>query len=392
MTRRLLRDPLPVLAVLIGALLIGLAVLQHRWLSAVSAAERTRMRASAAGRADAFARDVDRELTRAFLMLGVDAAAVERGDDAAYARSFAAWKAKAAYSDLVADVWLVQARPDAGAPLVRRFDPSAGRFLESAVPAEMTALLGRLGARRTPNGPGPLAGLGSTDVTVPAILVPSPQRAPVTDPPEPGDTTSRWRATARPASSACGGGIRPRAARCHAAPAQRVRRPPRVARPWGGHPRAHAHRAWTGHGQGARPEAGGGRLPDQAVRQRGAAGPHRGAAALAPGPGGGGGPRPRTRASGRARPHHRRPGGGGARGPGAPSTSPRASSTSCATSWTTAERPSRGPSCCSTSGATRPTSPPEPSMCTWPGSGASVLHFLERAQRALTHQVATAAS
>ena len=185
--RRFLRDPLPLLAVLIGALLIGLALLQHRWLDAVSAAERTRMRASAAGRAEAFARDMDRELTRAFLMLGVDAAAVERGDDAAYARAFAAWKAKAAYSDLVADVWLVQARPDAAAPRVRRFDPSAGRFLESAVPAEMTALLGRLGARRTPNGPGPLAGLGSTDVSVPAILVPSPQRAPLTDPPKPGD-------------------------------------------------------------------------------------------------------------------------------------------------------------------------------------------------------------
>jgi len=50
--RRFLRDPLPLLAVLIGALLIGLALLQHRWLDAVSAAERTRMRASAAGRAE----------------------------------------------------------------------------------------------------------------------------------------------------------------------------------------------------------------------------------------------------------------------------------------------------------------------------------------------------
>src|SRR6185503_8019721 len=86
MSRRYLRDPLPLLAVFIAVLLAGLALLQHRWLSAVSAAERTRMRASAAGRAEAFARDMDRELTRAFLMLGVDAAAVERGDAAAYAR------------------------------------------------------------------------------------------------------------------------------------------------------------------------------------------------------------------------------------------------------------------------------------------------------------------
>src|SRR6185295_16040047 len=127
--RRFLRDPLPLLSVLIGALLIGLAVLQHRWLDSVSAAERTRMRASAAGRAEAFARDVDRELTRAFLMLGADAAAIDRGDDETYARAFAAWKAKAAYPDLVSDVWLIQAAAAAGgAPRVRRFDPAAGRF------------------------------------------------------------------------------------------------------------------------------------------------------------------------------------------------------------------------------------------------------------------------
>jgi signal transduction histidine kinase len=186
--RRLLRDPLPLLAVFIGALLIGLALLQHRWLAAVSAAERTRMRASAAGRAEAFARDVDREITRAFLMLGADGAAVERGDHETYARAFAAWKARAAYPDLVADVWLVQAAAAAGAPpRVRRFDPGARRFVEGVVPAEMTPLVARLGARRTPDSPGPLSGLGSTDATVPAILVPSPQRAPLTDPPEPGD-------------------------------------------------------------------------------------------------------------------------------------------------------------------------------------------------------------
>ena len=57
-TPRLLRDPLPLLAVLIGMLLAGLALLQHHWLAAVSAAERTRMRSSAAGRAEAFARDI----------------------------------------------------------------------------------------------------------------------------------------------------------------------------------------------------------------------------------------------------------------------------------------------------------------------------------------------
>ncbi|HEY8150800.1 MAG TPA: HAMP domain-containing sensor histidine kinase [Vicinamibacteria bacterium] len=186
-TRRLLRDPLPLLAVLIGALLAGLALLQHRWLAAVSAAERTRMRASAAGRAEAFARDVDRELTRAFLMLGIDAAAVERSDHETYARAWAAWKARAAYPDLVADVWLVQASSAAEAtPRVRRFDPGARRFVESAVPAGMTPLVARLGAGRPRDGAGAVTSFG-LDATIPAILVPSPQRPPLTEPPATGE-------------------------------------------------------------------------------------------------------------------------------------------------------------------------------------------------------------
>ncbi|HYU42421.1 MAG TPA: HAMP domain-containing sensor histidine kinase [Vicinamibacteria bacterium] len=185
---RFLRDPLPVLAVVIAMLLAGLAVLQHHWLAAVSAAERTRMRSSAAGRADAFARDVDRELTRAFLMLGVDGATVEGGDHETYARALSAWKARAAYPDLVADVWLVQASPAAGGPpRVRRFDPGARRFVETAVPAEMTPLVARLGAGRKPDGAGPVTSLGSMDATIPAILVPLPQRPPLREPLAPGE-------------------------------------------------------------------------------------------------------------------------------------------------------------------------------------------------------------
>ncbi|HEU0107201.1 MAG TPA: HAMP domain-containing sensor histidine kinase [Vicinamibacteria bacterium] len=181
--RRLLRDPLPLLAVLIGALLAGLALLQHRWLAAVSAAERTRMRTSAAGRAEAFAHDLDRELTRAFLMLGVDAAAVERGDHETYAQAYASWKARAAYPDLVADVWLVEAVPRGGGEAhVRRFDPASGRFVDDHVPAEMTALVARLTTGGKGDHPGLVASLGSTDVTVPAVLIPAPQKDPLPEP------------------------------------------------------------------------------------------------------------------------------------------------------------------------------------------------------------------
>jgi signal transduction histidine kinase len=181
--RRLLRDPVPLLAVLIAAALAGLAVLQHRWLSAVSAAERTRMRTSAAGRAEAFAHDLDRELTRAFLMLGVDAAAVERGDHETYARAYASWKARAAYPDLVADVWLVEAVPRGGGEAHgRRFDSASGRFVDDHVPAEMTALVARLTTGGRGDHPGLVASLGSTDATVPAILIPAPQRDALPEP------------------------------------------------------------------------------------------------------------------------------------------------------------------------------------------------------------------
>jgi signal transduction histidine kinase len=180
MRRRWLRDPVPLLAAMIAALLLGLALLQHRWLSAVSVAERARMKANATGRAESIARDIDRELTRAFLMLGVDADAVERGDHAAYARAYGRWKARAAYPDLVADVWLVEAGPAARAgdrsmPYVRRFDTVAGRFVETAVPADLTPLMDRLAKGPAADRGAAATVLGSADPAVPAVLVPAPQ-------------------------------------------------------------------------------------------------------------------------------------------------------------------------------------------------------------------------
>src|SRR5689334_4820664 len=96
-TRRAWRDPLTWLAAVVAVLLAGLAALQQHWLGSVSEAERVRMKANAASRAEAFARDLDREITRAFLMLGADATALDVADDGAYARAFAHWKAQAVF-------------------------------------------------------------------------------------------------------------------------------------------------------------------------------------------------------------------------------------------------------------------------------------------------------
>jgi signal transduction histidine kinase len=179
--RRASIDPLPLLAALIGVLLLGLALLQHQWLSEVSVAERARMKANAAERAEAIARDLDREVTRAFLMLGVEADAVRRRDLASYPEAFAAWKARAAYPDLVADVWVVDGeRPDARAHLLR-FDPASGRFDERAAPVDLTPVLEKL----TPQAMGGRAAtptaLDSVDGAVPALLIPAPHRAPAPD-------------------------------------------------------------------------------------------------------------------------------------------------------------------------------------------------------------------
>ena len=67
----------------IAAALLGLiallATLQYRWLGQISGAERERMRATLDLRAKAFGEDVDRELTRAYLLFEVDASHDEGG-------------------------------------------------------------------------------------------------------------------------------------------------------------------------------------------------------------------------------------------------------------------------------------------------------------------------
>jgi hypothetical protein len=64
----------PALAVAVALLgLIGvLASLQYRWLGRISDAERERMTAMLGARANAFARDFDRELTLAYMLFQVE--------------------------------------------------------------------------------------------------------------------------------------------------------------------------------------------------------------------------------------------------------------------------------------------------------------------------------
>src|SRR5262245_17989469 len=136
-----------------------LGVLQYRWLRDVADAQKSRMRSDAAARAAAIGQDFDREITRAFLMLPLDAASVASRDAAAYAARYEEFRRSAPWPDMVRGVF---ARDAAGALL--RFSESERRLLPVAWPSELEPIRERLEKQA---GPGPTLSPG-----IPALLVP----------------------------------------------------------------------------------------------------------------------------------------------------------------------------------------------------------------------------
>jgi hypothetical protein len=104
-----LRSGLPMFAV--AAALLGLiallATLQYRWLGQVSAAERERMQASLAARADAFAQDFDREITRAYVTFQLDPLSDGANLSAHLGERYDRWQATSRYPRLVKQVYAV---------------------------------------------------------------------------------------------------------------------------------------------------------------------------------------------------------------------------------------------------------------------------------------------
>ena len=129
------------LFVVVGALLVLIVVLgtlQYRWLGRISDAERERMKAMLNARASAFAQDVDRELTRAYLTFQDP---VPPGDDGVAARlgaRYERWQATARYPRIIKEVYV--ASVDGQLPRLQRFNPTT-RFLE---PAEWPASFERV--------------------------------------------------------------------------------------------------------------------------------------------------------------------------------------------------------------------------------------------------------
>ena len=109
---------------LLVALLAALGVLQLRWLGQVGDAERQRLEAGVANAMDAFAAEVDREVSRAWL------AFFRPGrlplSDAEVADLAAAWRENAPDPELIAELLVVADGEDGGAAQTYRLD-AAGR-------------------------------------------------------------------------------------------------------------------------------------------------------------------------------------------------------------------------------------------------------------------------
>ncbi len=121
--------PMAVIAGALLGLIALLASLQYRWLGQISGAERDRMKATLNNRAGAFAQDVDRELTRAYVMFQLDGMQPEQSAAAAIAARYDRWQASARYPRMIKDLYVVAAREGDPATPLQRFDP-ATRFLE----------------------------------------------------------------------------------------------------------------------------------------------------------------------------------------------------------------------------------------------------------------------
>src|SRR5215208_6777027 len=111
MTRRF-RPPMLAMAAAMLVLIALLATLQYRWVGRVSDAERDRLTSALSARADAYAKDFDRELTLAYMLFQFDpviaAGAADASDDTLLSRlgaRYERWQATARYPKLIREYY-----------------------------------------------------------------------------------------------------------------------------------------------------------------------------------------------------------------------------------------------------------------------------------------------
>ncbi len=156
------------------ALLAVLAVLQNRWLDAIAQADRRKLNEEASEKAAAIAQDVDRELTRAFLELRIDAKLLEAKAGPTFAARLERFRAESRHQALVKDVFVAE-RSATGPSRLLRFDPQARAFVQAAWPDSLLPVRSAIDAGDDSALPLPVPvalGLPPVMPDVPAILSP----------------------------------------------------------------------------------------------------------------------------------------------------------------------------------------------------------------------------
>lgn len=155
--------------VVLSVLLAGLAALQYRWLGQIGEADAARLRTSARTRAAQFARELDHEISLAFLWLPVGPVLVGSADPRNYAERFSGWSSRTRHPGIVRAVYVVDE------DRLRRFDPHTGAFVNEEWPAELEIPRQRLqGRERQPAGAPreTWRGYGPIDPELPGLLMP----------------------------------------------------------------------------------------------------------------------------------------------------------------------------------------------------------------------------
>ena len=141
-------------------LIAVLATLQYRWLGRISDAERERLTTTLSARADAYAKDFDRELALAYMLfqleptIAVSTAPAAESLPARLAARRDRWQETARYPKLIRELY-VTARAMDGAVTLQRFNPSTELLEPVEWPAALTAIRGQLGEsheEKTGNG------------------------------------------------------------------------------------------------------------------------------------------------------------------------------------------------------------------------------------------------
>jgi two-component system sensor histidine kinase SenX3 len=131
------RLPLGLLAAIAAVTLVGtLGWLQYVWLGNVSEADRARRETLLKQRANDFADDFDREITRIYSALQVEAAAVRR-DPSIFAGKYDDWRRTARAPQLVRGVYVIDAN---NAEAVTEYIPDERRFVPRPWPEALSPI------------------------------------------------------------------------------------------------------------------------------------------------------------------------------------------------------------------------------------------------------------